>query len=140
MRTLRLQKRNQMIKKKDERRKHIRVLPEHNYPISVDINGENFIEVLKAIDISEGGVGISVPSELKGCYTDMPVTLVISLPQPVEYLFSVLGKIKHVANKKFGVIFLNLDKTSLMKIRQYIAYRIKSESWIMYLKYKLRLI
>ncbi|MGD0101495.1 MAG: PilZ domain-containing protein [Acidobacteriota bacterium] len=129
-----------MIKKKDERRKHIRVLPEHNYPISVDINGENFIEVLKAIDISEGGVGISVPSELKGCYTDMPVTLVISLPQPVEYLFSVLGKIKHVANKKFGVIFLNLDKTSLMKIRQYIAYRIKSESWIMYLKYKLRLI
>jgi len=129
-----------MIKKKDERRKHIRVLPEHNYPISVDINGENFIEVLKAIDISEGGVGISVPSELKGCYTDMPVTLVISLPQPEEYLFSVLGKIKHVANKKFGVIFLNLDKTSLMKIRQYIAYRIKSESWIMYLKYKLRLI
>lgn len=129
-----------MIKKKDERRKHIRILPEHNYPISVDINGENFIEVLKAIDISEGGLGISVPSELKGCYTDMPVTLVISLPQPVEYLFSVLGKIKHVANKKFGVIFLNLDKTSLMKIRQYIAYRIKSESWIMYLKYKLRLI
>lgn len=129
-----------MIKKKDERRKHIRVLPERNHPISVDINGENFIEVLKAIDISEGGVGISVPSELKGCYTDMPVTLVISLPQPEEYLFSVLGKIKHVANKKFGVIFLNLDKTSLMKIRQYIAYRIKSESWIMYLKYKLRLI
>jgi c-di-GMP-binding flagellar brake protein YcgR len=129
-----------MIKKKDERRKHIRILPERNHPISVDINGENFIEVLKAIDISEGGVGISVPSELKGCYTDMPVTLVISLPQPEEYLFSVLGKIKHVANKKFGVIFLNLDKTSLMKIRQYIAYRIKSESWIMYLKYKLRLI
>ena len=129
-----------MIKKKDERRKHIRVLPEHNYPISVDINGENFIEVLKAIDISEGGLGISVPSELKGCYTDMPVTLVISLPQPVEYLFSVLGKIKHVANKRFGVIFLNLDKTSLKKIRQYIAYRIKSESWIMRLKYKLRLI
>jgi c-di-GMP-binding flagellar brake protein YcgR len=129
-----------MIKKKDERRKHIRILPERNHPISVDINGENFIEVLKAIDISEGGVGISVPSELKGCYTDMPVTLVISLPQPEEYLFSVLGKIKHVANKKFGVIFLNLDKTSLMKIRRYIAYRIKSESWILRLKYKLRLI
>lgn len=126
--------------KKDERRKYIRVLPEHNHPISVDINGENFIEVLEAIDISEGGVGISVPYRFKGCYIDMPVTLVISLPQPVEYSFSVFGKIKHIANKKFGVVFLNIDKISLMKIRKYIAYRIRNESWIMRLKYKFRLI
>ena len=129
-----------MIKKKEERRRYIRVLPEHNRPINVDINGENFIEVLEAIDISEGGLGISVPSGFKGCHIDMPVTLVISLPQPVEHLFSVLGRIKHVANKRFGVIFLNIDKISLVKVRKYVSCRIRSESWTMWLKHKLGLI
>jgi len=103
------------------RRQYFRVTPEPGAPVRVDINGDGFIEVIKAVDISEGGIRITVPHRFEGCHVDQPVSLIITLPQPVNKQFCLEGKIKHVRNDSFGVLFTKLDDKSLAFIRSYVG-------------------
>ena len=119
------------------RRKYYRLIPESWAPIRVDINGNGFIEVVKAVDIGEGGIRITIPHRFEGCHVDEPVSLIICLPEPVNKHFSVKGKIKHVRNDSFGVRFLDLDDKSRDQIRRYLAAEIRSRSMWDYVRYLL---
>ncbi len=118
----------------------LRVLPEKEHPVSIDINGENFLDIVRAIDISERGLGIRVPHEFKDCHIDKLVSLIVELPHPVNQHFTVQGKIRHKTDKVFGVTFIGLHGTERKKLQKYIAYRIKDEPLIVNLKFKLRAI
>lgn len=107
------------------KRNNVRVEPDLGRPIKIDINGENFIDVLNARDISEGGVGISVPHAFVGCSIDKPVQFIIELPKPFGRMFVVKGVIKHTMQDRFGVCFTNIDARSRQWIRDYISYRIQ---------------
>jgi len=119
------------------RRKYYRLTPEPWAPIRVDINGEGFIEVVKAVDIGEGGIRVTIPHRFQGCHVDEPVSLIICLPDPVNKHFSVQGKIKHVANDSFGVRFLDLDDKARAQIRRYIGMGVRSRSIWDYIRYLL---
>lgn len=120
-------------------RMYTRVQPEPNAPLHVDINGEGFIDVLNAIDISEGGMRIQVPHRFEGCHIEKPVTFIIQLPRPVNKFIQVEGRIKHVLNDSFGVQFSNLNQRSRGLVREYVAYRLKGHSFWLFLRYKLGL-
>ena len=117
-----------------------RVQPEPNAPLHVDINGEGFIDVLNAMDISEGGMRIQVLHRFEGCHIEKPVILIIQLPQPVNNFIQVEGRIKHILNDSFGVQFCNLNQRSRSLVRKYVAYRLKGHSFWLFLRYKLGLI
>lgn len=123
-----------------ERRRHIRVEVEKERPISVHINGLNFLDILTVIDISEGGICIAVAHMFEGCRIDQSVTLVITLPPPMEYDFLVTAKIRHMAGEKFGVQFLDLKRRDRARIRCYVASRLAAEPWLLRLKHRLHLI
>ena len=122
---------------KNKKRKYLRVKPEKDYPIRVEVNGENFLEILFANDISEKGMGATVSHEFKGCHIDMPVSLVVSLPFPIRKNILLKGKIKHIADSRFGINFFTPDKKDYKKIKNYVKYRIKQESWFKRIKNKL---
>ena len=110
-------------------RKQLRVIPEADHLITVDINGDNFLEIVNAADISEDGIGIATPSRLEGCRIDEIVSLVVTLPYPGRRIFHVMGKVKHISGMKFGVLFVDVGRADLQAIRRYVASRLKEKSW-----------
>jgi c-di-GMP-binding flagellar brake protein YcgR len=125
----------------DTRRKNIRIQPCKKEPIRVDINGDNFIDILNAVDISMGGIGIFVSHGFKGCHIDHKVSFILELPMEDKRRFvEVRGQIKHVSGARFGVCFESLSGSARANIRRYIAARLREESLIKWLKYKLWII
>ena len=122
------------------RRRYFRAVPEAEHLIHLDINGENFIEILTAISISQKGIGIRVPHGFKGCKINKPVELVLSLPYPINQDILISGEIKYVANLMFGVIFTKTSSENNKMIRQYIKHRIKDEPFHIRLLHILRII
>jgi c-di-GMP-binding flagellar brake protein YcgR len=122
------------------RRQFVRVKPERNAPIRVDINGVDFIETIQAVDISENGIGIVVPHGFQGCHVDQPASFVIHLPPPINKFFRVDGQIRHMQHHAFGVRFTNLNDKSRALIRQYIALGMKKRGWWDYIRYLMGLI
>ena len=121
-------------------RRYFRAVPEAEHPIHLDINGENFIEILTAVSISQKGIGIKVPHGFKGCKINKQVELVLSLPYPINQSILLFGKIRHIANTKFGVSFTKMSNESKKIIRKYIQYRIKDEPFHIRLLHILRII
>ncbi len=119
-------------------RQHIRVMPAFNKPVRVDINGENFLDILHAKDVSETGIGIRVPHFFSGCHIDEPVQFIISLPAPCKAMIRVRGLVKHSNHDQFGVHFTHIDRNALMMLRKYIAHRIADEGdWFKALAFRL---
>ena len=122
------------------RRRYFRAVPEAEHPIHLDINGENFIEILTAVSISQEGIGIRVPHGFKGCEINNQVELVLSLPYPINQSIVIFGEIRYVANLMFGVIFTKMSSENNKIIRKYIKHRIKNEPFPIRLLYILRII
>ncbi len=105
------------------RRETERVIPEPGAPVRVHINGEDFIEVIDAIDISEGGIRISVRHRFAGCHVDQPASVIVHLPAPISRHFSTHGRIRHVLGDSFGIQFAGLSPADLALLRQYVRLR-----------------
>lgn len=112
-----------------EKREHLRVTPRPDSPIIIDINGENFVEILHAQNISIGGISVFVPHGFQGCEINKQVNLVIKLPKPIKKSFCVAGKIKHLSHNYFGVDFIALGEENRTRIEKYIAHMTHHESW-----------
>jgi hypothetical protein len=123
-----------------EARAYVRLKPEPGFPISVDINGEGFIDVTHAIDIGEGGIRIKVSHRFNGSNIDNITSFVIHLPQPINKDFRVEGRIRHVRDDSFGVQFLALGDHSRTLLRHYIALCLRSHNFWDYVRYQLGLI
>lgn len=99
-----------------------RLSPPAIWPVQVDINGEDFIEVAQATDISEGGLGLCVPHHFEGCGLDDLVQLIIELPVPEKSYFTVMGRIVHLADDFFGVVFIGLNERARLQIQLYMEH------------------
>lgn len=110
------------------RREFIRVVPDRRAPVRVNINGEGFIEVTNAIDISEGGIRISVRHRFAGCHVDLPASVIIYLPAPIARHFSARGRIRHVLGDSFGVQFISLNPADRALVRDYVEHAVEKET------------
>lgn len=106
------------------KRQFIRVVPKK--PVKIDINGDNFIDVVTVKDISMGGVGISVKHRFEGCLINNSVKLIVSLDENTS--FTTYAKIKYVTGNFFGVQFENLSKRSRKILKKFIFQELKSKS------------
>jgi len=100
-----------------------RVVPSAEQPIRVDINGDGFIDVLEATDISPGGLGVMVPHGFKGCNLNSLVSLIIQLPFPVNKHIKAIGKVIHLNEKNFGISFVNMSRGEEDRIQAYIDFQ-----------------
>ena len=107
------------------RRRYVRVAPLADEPIAVDINGADFIDVLCALDISEGGLGIRVAHCFRQCRIDERVPMIVTLPKPVDASISVSGRIRHLSGERFGVQFVDLAPRDRRLIQRYVKFRLR---------------
>ena len=101
-----------------------RVIPDPQNPIMIDLIGENFIDILKAKDIGEGGLSVYVPYQFAGCIIDKEIELIITLPD--IHSFKTMGLIKHKGEKQgfyFGIAFTHIKGEDLKKLKSYIKMR-----------------
>ena len=110
------------------RRKNTRLRPEEGHAIRIDINGENFLDVVYALDISVAGARIAVPHRFEGCRLDKMVNLVINLPDPVNSSFVTLGSIRHLSGRAFGVKFVGLENADYRLLRDYVGHLLALQS------------
>lgn len=122
------------------RRQYLRVMPDANAPVRVDINGADFIEVIEAADISEEGIGITVTHKFAGCDVNRPASFIVYLPHPINKYFRVDGRIMHVRGDSFGVRFTNLNDKSRELVREYIALSLRKRSAWDYIRYLLHML
>lgn len=128
-----------MKDKKKSKRRHVRVQSEPGRPVTVDINGQNFVDVLPVHDISEGGLSVNVPHGFEGCSLDQPVELVVNLPDPIISSFTATGKIKHISQTNFGVVFLAVNQQHIQMTRRYVNHRTRHHSWWVRMGMRLKL-
>jgi len=106
------------------KRYQVRVIPDPLHPIIIDLAGENFIDVLRAKDIGEGGLSVYVPYQFEGCRIDREIDLVITLPDTRS--FKVSGVIRHKGEKQgyyFGIAFTKIEKEDFESLKRYIDMR-----------------
>ncbi len=123
---------------KKEERKFPRITPGKNRPITVNINGKNFLEIVQACDISEDGIGITVPNRLNGCDINSVVSVVLTLPEPYKHSLRFKGKIRHISKNSFGVLFLEISRSDRRLVKSYIALRLENKPWYIKLNYKVQ--
>lgn len=111
------------------RRKNLRVPPESGRPIRIDINGENFLDIVYATDVSVAGACIAVPHRFEGCRLDKLVSLVVNLPEPVSASFTTLGSIRHLSGRSFGVRFVGMEKKEESLVRDYVIHLLALHDW-----------
>ena len=118
---------NQM---KQDNRKNIRVAPANKQPIRVDINGENFLDILHAQNISMGGIGIVVPHLFKECKVNDDVSFIVKVSDPVDRNIYFSGPIIHLSRTHFGVSFDHITPADRKDLRHYIYHRLQNESFV----------
>jgi hypothetical protein len=88
--------------------------------------GDGFLEVLRARDISEGGVAVFVSHDFQGCQIDAPVDVIVKLG--ADKPFTARGIIRHLSAQAndhfFGVKFIRVSDENLAKIRKYVERRL----------------
>ena len=120
-----------------ENRKNIRVLPDKNQPIRIDINGDNFVDIFYVKNISMGGIGIEVPHRFKECSIDQDVSLIVKLPKPINKHISFSSSIIHINNQVFGISFKNLTKQDKTLLKDYISSQLNNASLFTRFAFKL---
>jgi c-di-GMP-binding flagellar brake protein YcgR len=103
-----------------EHRKHQRVLPLPGRPVEIQLMGGEFLDVLSAKDISQGGVAVTVPHGFAGTSIADEIELIVKLPGRSAFL--ARGVIRHLgtAGTSFGVEFTSVPEEARRKLAQYI--------------------
>ena len=107
----------------------VRVQPDPQEPVEVQLMSEAFLDIFEARDISATGVGIYVPYRFEGCRLTSPVDLVITLPEAEPFLAK--GRLVHrtkLEREFFGVEFVALTHDSKSKIARYVERRVATIS------------
>ncbi len=105
-----------------------RVQPRPGEPVSVQIMGSGFLDVLVARDISARGVGVVVPHRFEGCRVDDDVELVITLPGEPHFL--ARGRIVHrtkTSEEFFGLEFSDIARQDRRRVDAYAKGLARSE-------------
>ncbi len=128
---LRFLRRSVSSKRGSEPRDRTRVRPAKNEPVGVHIVGRTSLDILRARDVSETGLGIYVPHRFEGCDIESEVQLVVTLPG--ERTFLARGIVKHRTLEEgtspfFGVVFTEIAARHRDRIRAYVRRRLLAGS------------
>lgn len=104
-----------------------RAVPSPVAPVEIQVMGVGSLDVLRARNVSQTGIGVYVHHGFAGCDLEEEVELVITLPG--ERPFLARGVIKHRTDggdegRHFGVHFKGLARPNRAMIRDYVNARL----------------
>lgn len=97
--------------------------PYEAHPVEVQLVGTNFIEVLAAVDLSEGGVGVRVPYAFEGYDLNRQVDVILTLPGQRPFLARgrIRSKSARGGEHVFGVEFTYVADAGRPAIAAFVA-------------------
>ena len=103
----------------------LRVRPEPHRAVEVQVMGPGFLDVLRARDVSQTGLGILVPHGFEGCDLAGDVELIVTLPGSIS--FSAAGILRH-RTRHAGIAFFGVELTRIsdrdrLALRAYVSAR-----------------
>ncbi len=105
---------------------HRRVKPHPAQPVEIQVLGNGFIEVLKARDISVGGIGVYVPQKFAGCDINSDLQILVKLPGAKPFMTQ--ARVRNLAKSGdsafFGVEFINLSQWGMDRVSAYVTQRL----------------
>ncbi len=112
-----------------EKRKHTRVLPFDEEPVEVHLMGTGLIDVLKAKDISLGGIGILAPHHFDEWDLHEKIDILVALPGDLAD-FRARGVIKQIGKKSqelgiYGVQFTEIGPKGKQDLLVYVNRMIR---------------
>ncbi|EMY60273.1 type IV pilus assembly protein PilZ [Leptospira terpstrae serovar Hualin str. LT 11-33 = ATCC 700639] len=107
-----------------EKRKHVRVQPLEKEPVEIHLMGTALLDVLKASDISVGGVGVIAPNHFDEWDMNETVEILVALPGDLED-FLARGVIKQIGKKSkeigvYGVQFTEIGPKGKQDLQVYV--------------------
>lgn len=107
-----------------EKRKYVRVQPLENDPVEIHLMGTALLDVLKASDISVGGVGVIAPNHFDEWDMNETVEILVALPGDLED-FLARGVIKQIGKKSketgvYGVQFTEIGPKGKQDLQVYV--------------------
>jgi hypothetical protein len=106
----------------------LRVRPDPQRPVEVQVMGPGFLDVLHARDVSETGLGLFVPHGFAGCDVKQGVELIVKLPGRSS--FSAAGVLIHRTTEGsrafFGVELTRISDRARQALRDYVEGRQKA--------------
>jgi c-di-GMP-binding flagellar brake protein YcgR len=89
--------------------------------------GDGFLDVVRARDISAGGLSVYVPHDFAGCNLQASVELVVKLPR--SRAFMARGVVRHLSAEAesrhyFGVEFTDVPSERRAEIEAYVQQRL----------------
>ena len=111
-------------------RRHPRVIPDPQAPVSVTVAVPPLAQPTTVNDISEGGVDLQAGAELAPELLGQAVLLKLRLPdsEPGSEL-ELRGRIAHVEGQRLGVVFQNMLPRDRASLRRYVEQRSQGSSW-----------
>lgn len=100
------------------------MVPRRNEPISVQLIGNGFIEMLSARDISTGGLAVAIQHDVDPAVLTDELQIIVSLPGARS--FSAQGLVRHISTsaKMFGVQFTSIKPNDLASLEAYVSARV----------------
>jgi c-di-GMP-binding flagellar brake protein YcgR len=111
-------------------RRHRRVIPDAQAPVTVRVDEDELPAVTGVRDISEGGLELDLAAALPEAALGRELSLRIDFPEPVSAGIALRGAIRHIEEGRIGVVFIQLDEQSARHIRRYVEQRASGESWL----------
>ena len=107
-----------------DRRRHVRVTPLENEPITVRLVGKGLTEILWARDISAGGMAVAIHHDVDPKTLASEVQIIVGLPNRPS--FKAKAQVRHISTSTlmFGVQFTAIDPKSLEVIEAYVLERV----------------
>lgn len=110
-----------------ERRRHVRVSPRANEPITVQLVGKGkgkFAEIWWARDISAGGMAVAIHHDVDTATLSSEVQIIVGLPGALA--FKAMAQVRHISSSSlmFGVQFSSIEPANLAAIEAYVTTRV----------------
>ncbi|BDA79431.1 hypothetical protein LPTSP3_g23610 [Leptospira kobayashii] len=107
-----------------DKRKFVRVIPEEKEPVEVHLMGSVLLDVLKARDLSLGGIGIVAPNHFEEWDMNEKIEILVALPGDLAD-FLARGVIKQIGKKSkeegiYGVQFTEIGPKGKQDLQVYI--------------------
>lgn len=112
-----------------EKRKYVRVQPLEKEPVEIHLMGTALLDVLKASDISMGGVGVIAPNHFDEWDMNETIEILVALPGDLED-FLARGVIKQIGKKSketglYGVQFTEIGPKGKQDLQVYVNRMIR---------------
>ncbi len=106
-----------------ERRRHTRVTPREDEPITVRLLGKRLTEILWARDISVGGMAVLIHHDVDQKTLTNEIEILVGLPGVAA--FKTRAQVRYISTSTmFGVQFTALQPKDVATIEAYVAKRV----------------